>query len=167
MAERVAKATTVEISLENDADAKGNIELTVTQINNDNSVSKSFKKKFVPVLVTFTKQVFGDVSTKYTLDVSKKKSSDKAENLKIYVKSGSDCGTEPLYDVEGTISVSNNPISITNGGSNLVICKVVYTTETTDDVEILKTEFPDYFDKIPTEGSKSSTEELMVRKTTD
>ena len=32
---------------------------------------------------------------------------------------------------------------------------------------ILGTHVSDYFDKIPTVGSKSSTEELVVRKTTD
>ena len=44
---------------------------------------------------------------------------------------------------------------------------IEYNVKNGDPVSITKDEFPDYFDKIPTEGSKSSTEELVVRKTTD
>ena len=167
MSERVSSSANIKISLEEEEDAQWDITLTVTTINGDTNVNKVFRKKFVGVLVTFTKQVFWDVSTKYTLKVDRKKSSDEANSLKIYVKSGSACGTTPLYSGDAVISESNNPISITNGDSNLVICKVEYNVKNGSGVSLTKEEFPDYFDKIPTEGSKSSTEELMVRKTTD
>ena len=169
MAERIDSKANITISLEEEDAAQWDIELTVTQINNDKSVNKTFKKKFVGVLVTFTKQVFGDVSTKFTLKVDKKKSSDEANSLKIYAKAAgaSACGTTPIYSGTDSISESNNPISITNTNENQVICKIEYNVKNGDPVSITKDEFPDYFDKIPTEGSKSSTEELVVRKTTD
>ena len=169
MAEKVDWKTNITISLQEDEDAVGDITLKVTQINNDTSVNKEFKKKFVGVLVTFTKQVFGDVSTKYTLKVDRKKSSDEANSLKIYAKLASDaaCGTTPIYSGTDTISESNNPLSITNTNDNQVICKIEYNVKNWSGVSITKDEFPDYFKEIPTEGSKYNTEELVVRKTSD
>ncbi len=160
MAEKVDSKVNVNISLDEEDDAAGTIELVVTTLNKDTSVNKEFKKTFVSTLVKVSKQEFSRLDTTFTFSVDKKSSSNEAKNLHIYAKATDGACTE-IYAGTGTIT-NNSTQEFTNKSEAQEICKIVYYEKDDTEVSIDKNTYADYFKNIPTVWGEKSSMALMI-----
>ena len=134
----------VKVVLNDEDNADGLIELTVTKINATEDVDEVFTKKFAPGLVYINKQTNHDGEyTTYELGVKKYDDNDTITNLVLY----SDACNTPLTieNLVDTDKITNGKsITINNLADSTVIKCITYDVND-DEVEISSTDASDYF----------------------
>ena len=124
-----ANGVVVKVTLKNEL--TGDKVLEVLSVNENTNAKATFRKYFVPALLTISQQKNGD-TTKYTVDVEND-DSDTVSELRFYVNSGSDCklstsGTTctDVAHINDSLSENGNTLSAINDEKAKSITAISY-----------------------------------------